>query len=529
MYRKRTNSGFILSSLLAAMIIFTGCSNNAGSGSNASPGASASASPSAEASGTQSASPSAAAPSGPDISKKVELSMYLPSDGAPDAKLIHEELNKMTERDINATVKITFLSNDAYNLMLSSGEKFDLIFAANYMNYADNARRGAFKEITPEMLSTYAPQSAKEDKDKLAGGYVGGKMFAIPTLAASFNYSAYVVRGDLMKKYNVPDIKTIDDFGVYLDAVAKNEKSMIPYNMGKNDAWTLCALYFGNNNLMAPGAPNCTSPIALKKDDPSLQLLYTFDLPETTAFIKKMKQWKDAGYWSKNALSNTVSLNDSFKNGKNAALITSIPGANNIYNEVNKSHPEWDLRIYPAFQGSIDRYSYMAGGMAIGAKSENAERALMLLDLLRYNEDYNMLTQYGFEGTHYTINDKGDIVFPADSKYPPNAAGTWGWTNETYTKVFDGSFPNYAELLADAKSRYVPNPLVDFTIDAKEISDVTTNLSNLFTQYAGPLYMGFTNDVDAGIQEYKDQLKKAGVERYKEAAQAQIDAYMKSK
>ncbi|NQX57893.1 DUF3502 domain-containing protein [Paenibacillus qinlingensis] len=518
MQRKWSRMGNVLISILAVAMIAVGCSKDTGGQTGSS------ANPSPEAQSTAAAAP------GVDISKKVELSMYLPSDGTPDAKLIHEELNKLTLKDINATVKINFLSNDAYNLMLSSGEKFDLIFAANYMNFADNARRGAFKEITPAMLSTYAPISAKEAKDKVAGGFVGGKMFALPTLAASFNYSTYVVRGDLMKKYNVPDIKSLDDFGVYLDAVAKNEKNMIPFNMGKNDAWMLCSLYFGNNDLMAPGAPNCTSPIAINKNDASLKLQYTFDLPETTQFLKKMKQWKDNGYWSKNALSNTVGLNDSFKNGKNAALISSIPGGNNIYNEVSKNHPEWDVKVYPAFtKGSIDRYSYMAGGMAIGAKSENAERALMLLDLLRYNESYNMLTQYGVKGTHYTVDDKGVIKFPIDNKYPPNAAGTWGWTNETYTKVFDGSFPNFAALTDDAKKRYKANPLVDFALNTKEINDVSTNLSNLFAQYAGPLYMGFIDDVDDGIKVYKENLKKAGVEKYMEVAQTQINEYLKNK
>lgn len=466
----------------------------------------------------------------PDTSKPVTLTMYLSGSGAPGAEAVYSKLSEMAKTDINATVEVSFLTNtDAYNLMLSSGEEFDIAVSTNWMNYADNARKGAFKEITDEMLQKYISDYLKEPKAIINSGKVNGKLYSLPEANLIYNNRYYVVRGDLMKKYNIQDIKTLDDFGNYLDAVKKNEKNIIPLNLGKWDSWQIAAINFGINDMMAPGAPNCTSPIFISKTDDTLKLQNTYENPEVIAFCKKMKEWANKGFWAKDALSNPIGLQDSFMNGKSAACTTNVNGIDSLYVKLTKDHPEWDVRFYNAFyKGYVDGYSAMTGGMSIGAKSKNPERALMLLNLMMYDQKYYDLTQYGIEGVNYTVTAGGQVSFAVDNTFPFDQASPW-ITNDDFVKPIDGSIPTMeAQFLKDSEARFKANPTVDFALDTKDISDISTNISNLYLQYGMPLYLGFVDDVDKAIATYRQKLEEAGLAKYTEVTKAQLEEYMKN-
>ncbi|BBH18810.1 ABC transporter substrate-binding protein [Paenibacillus baekrokdamisoli] len=518
---KRNFSKTVLCLIVTMLMvsIFSGCAKTDNKGAESTP--SITATPDASA-------PASAAPTDdkPDTSKAVNLTMYLLNDKSEDIQILEDELNKMLQQDINTTVKVSVLTSDAYKLMLTSGEDFDLAYSADWLDYADNARKGAFKEITPEMLKKYAPITASEEKAKLNAGIVDGTMYGLVAPLTNYYYNLFLVRGDLMKKYNIPDIKSLDDLGVFLDAVKKGEKSIIPFNLSKNEGWMLPAVLFGNSDLMAPGAPNSTSPIVIRKGDSSLKLNYSLDIPEVVDFMKTMKEWNQKGFWAKNALANPVSLYDSFKNGKSAVAFSgTVDGANTTYFDFAKEHPDWDVKVFPAFfKGNVDAYSAANSAMVIGAKSKNAERALMVLDLLRNNEKYNMLSKYGVEGKHYTLDAEGKISYPG----PSFQGGIWGVSNDKFIKTPAVTMPNYADLINDEKTRFKANPLVDFTLNKKDISDVAANLANLFTQYGAPLFMGFVDDVDKAIETYKQKLQEAGVEKYMEATKTQVDEYLKN-
>jgi len=520
--RKKWSKSVLFLLLTVLMVsLFTGCGNSNQKEEERTPDVTESTTPDAS-----TPAPSGSTDDKPDTSEAVNLTMYLINNSSDDIKLLEDELNTMLKKDINTTVKISLLTTDAYKLMLTSGEDFDLAYSADWLDYADNARKGAFKEITPEMLEKYAPMTANEGKERLNAGYVDGTLYGLPASLTNYYYNMFLIRGDLMKKYGISDIKSLDDLGVFLEAVKNNEKSIIPFNISKNEGWMLPAVLFGNSDLMAPGAPNSTSPIVLRKGDSSLKLHYTLDIPEVIDFMRTMKEWREKGFWAKNALANPVSLYDSFKNGKSAVAFTgTVDGANSTYFDFAKDNPDWDVRVFPAFfKGNVDAYSAAGNAMVIGAKSKNAERALMVLDLLRNDQKYNMLSKYGIEGKHYTLDAEGKISYPG----PSFQGGIWGVSNDKFLKTPAITMPNYAELKADQKARFKANPLVDFTLNKKEISDVSANLANLFTQYGTPLFLGFVDDVDKAVETYRQKLKEAGVEKYMEAARTQIDEYVKN-
>lgn len=290
-------------------------------------------------------------------------------------KEVYGELNKKLKQDINATVDVQFLSwadwFQKYQLLFSTGDDFDLIITATWAQFADNARKGAFYEMTPEALQKYAPRSLAENSPEvLEAGKVEGKQYALPMNYHEITINGYVVRGDLMDKYGIASIDSIDDFERYLDAVVKNEKGLVPWEGTNYDNWIIAKTQLEEQREeYQPG----NLGLRVDLNDPAAKLIDDIANPDQDAIdlYRKMAEWNKKGYISKNALVNKVTSKDSFLSGKSAAFLTNLLEANATYQTVKANHPEWDVRFYPAnTKKKVVANSFMANAMAINAKSK---------------------------------------------------------------------------------------------------------------------------------------------------------------
>jgi putative aldouronate transport system substrate-binding protein len=461
----------------------------------------------------------------PDTSKEVKLKVILMGDKAPDADKVWAKVNEMLKQDLNATIEPKFIPwtdyETKYNLLVSSGEEYDLIYVANWLNFTEYARKGAYLEIPEEILKTYAPKTAAYPEEVIKAGKIDGRLYGVPANKENFFGLAYVVRGDLMKKYGITEIKGLDDFGNYLDAVTQNEKNLIPYNVGSGDAWMLWAVYqIANGWHWVYGGTRSSIDI----NDPEVQIFNPAFTDKAVAHYKNMKEWRQKGFWSKNALVNKTVAIDAFKNGTSASAIANLGNANQAYLELKQSHPEWDVQVFNAYPGvPTVKDSYISNGIAVGPRSKNPERALMALDLLKNDPRYFNLTSYGIEGEHYTVNGEGKLVVTQDSKYPPVG---FGWDNQNLEKPLADEMPQYQEIMNEYKANSKPEPLADFNMDAKDVSDITAGVEDIYQQYAVPMELGFTDDVEKSVTELRGKYTNIGMEKLLQEAQKQIDAYL---
>ena len=90
------------------------------------------------------------------------------------------------------------------------------------------AESGKIKDIS-KLLPKYAPKMYNSySKEEIEGSKIDGKLFAVPRLNQQLQLEYAVVRDDPMKKYNLPEIKTLDDYSKYLETIKNNEKGMAP-------------------------------------------------------------------------------------------------------------------------------------------------------------------------------------------------------------------------------------------------------------------------------------------------------------
>jgi len=122
--------------------------------------------------------------------------------GMPD---VMTKLNEMLKKEINATMEIRYIGwsdfQSKYPLVLAAGEDIDWIYTANWSFYFQEAAKGAFLEITQDMLKKNMPrQYAALPPEAYKQANVNGKLYMITTSSPDRKIAVALIRGDLRKK-----------------------------------------------------------------------------------------------------------------------------------------------------------------------------------------------------------------------------------------------------------------------------------------------------------------------------------------
>ncbi len=518
---KKTKSWKMVSMLIMAVLLLAACSGNTGQTSP-----SPSATPAAQTDGAT--PPAESTAPAIDISREVKLKMYSIGDKPKDFDLVYAEINKKLKADINATVEVEFIgwgeTATRIPLIFSSGEDYDLIPTANWLGYFNNARNGAYKEMTMEDIQKYAPRTAKRSQQAVFdSAMVDGKLFALPMNYHETTTYGFGVRGDLMDKYGIQAINSLDDLEAYMKAVKENEPDMVPWDNGAGHQ-------FIQEFLTRPyGVFNPDYGwLGIKIDDPKPQLFDILDTPEAIALFKRVQSWNEQGYWDKGALVSKVLDIDSFKSGKSATFFHNMTNANAAYETLKSTHPEWDVRFYPA---NPDK-PYLANpfinnGMAINARTKNYERALMMLDLFKNDESYYRLTFYGIEGTHYDVSDDRKLIpLESNSGFAPGSAFPYPWMDDEFALAPAQGLPNYEQVMSNVNANQKATNIRSFAADRSSLKAIEAAIEEIRQQYLGPLNKGF---VRTSVEEdLKDGLKRiydAGMQQVIDTLQEQLDAF----
>jgi putative aldouronate transport system substrate-binding protein len=482
-----------------------------------------------------------AAAEGVDLSKKVNLKMYLLGDVPQDKDIWVAELNKLIEKDLNATLSIEYLPwsdwQQKYPLILASGENVDLIYTSDWALYTQEAAKGAFIEVTDEMLTKYMPlTSAQQDKVSLDQGRINGKLFFVPRSTAAYTgEGALLIRGDLREKYGLPELKSIDDLEKYYTEIAKNEKGIFPYAASiSNGAKGI--LYNTSNNLVdvfvtTVGVGSFAYPYSKDGTFSIDSVDYSFFMPQYVDFAKRMKKWADLGFWSKNAPVNKTEPRDALESGTGASLAWNIGTLATSADKIAKEHSDWKPEIYDINPNSIKQMGlYTNDGMAVAYTSKNVERSFMLLDKLKFDRTYQELFANGITGKHWIpVGDTEYKPGPDFEKFKPGANGTWGVDNKDFQRKMIGENP-VLKKTEDAWTPLTVHPITEgFKFDPTSVKSELATFTSLETKYGSLLDLGLVKDVDATMAEFKDKAKKAGYDKILAELKKQLDAFVKAK
>lgn len=472
----------------------------------------------------------------------VTLKCYIVGDLDPNKDVVLENLNNMLKEKINATLDIVEIPwsdyKKKYSLILASGENIDLIYTSSWCYFYTEARKGAFMPLEEDMIKTYAPKTY-ENLPKEAWDYVkiDGKISMIPQPNASIAARAMVYREDLRKKYNVPEIKTFEDFDAYFKAIKENEPTMFPLNATVGTLENLFYAYMWEKEGYRP--VHLTDALTTSADDKDCSIIPLYEAKSYKDWLNVAKDWNAKGYWSKDILSNKTSSDTAFLNGTSAATVCQY--TTNIFSQskMYAMHPDWEMGIYEfSHNGKLPVSSYTNNGMAIPSTSKNPERALMAYDLLAWDEDIYTAHCYGVEGKTYEKTADGYVKVPDgvdESKaYKFGGLGLrMGINNKKFNKEDPSSaLEEYSKYILDSEAdkKYGLNvPAANIPYDVTSIANELTSLGNAHTSYNNLLITGMSKDsVEKQLEQYKKAAETAGINKILETVNKQKDEFLKS-
>ena len=474
-----------------------------------------------------------AAPAGPDISEEVTLVMYLIGDRPVDNDEVFAKINERLKAEINATIEVKFMSwseyEQKYPLIFASGEDWDIIYTADWCFYNAQATKQGFYEITQEALETYAPMTAETMYEEAwEQAKVNDKVYMLPMNYKEITAYVYMARGDLMDKYGISSVSTLDEAESYMDAIVKNEPSLIPIDVGSDydklflyDRMYKKANWESEEKVIAIGPWQVMASVSEVDDE--VKVMGSYDYPAFKDTIERLKDWKDRGFWSKNAVVNTQNNTESFQAGKSALAMMNVNTAKSVYASVSAEHPEWDIRVFDAQDGVPPVLnSYLANGMSIFSKSKNPERALMALDYLRNDEEINSLFCYGIEGKHWEAAGEGALVsLPDSSNYAYDSNCNWGVRNDAYWRVIEGGIPNLADMNKEWQETARSDRYQTFVFNDESVKNEIAAMGEIFDTDYKLLGLGFTDDPEADIAKLREKMEAAGAQKVYDEIQKQ--------
>lgn len=495
-------------------------------------------SPAAEDAAQQSAAQDLA--DGVDISETVNLSLYLyGSEGVANQDIL-DALNEKLLESVNATLEVKYIDwgdiSTKYPLLWASGEEFDMAYAASStpVPYATLAKQGAIVDIT-DMLDTYAPKlKAALPEYKWEGMKVGGRIYGVSDNYSEFATYGYVYRRDLLEKYGMTGINSLDDMETYMDAAL--EDGWIPLNGGAELAMDLYMMLVDTTPgwiRECPGIQTAEPFLCSKSVDEPTEIFHPAFTQEYEDFVVRMREWADKGYWNKDILSNTTDDKENCYNGLSASFITHMSDWTGNYGTQVKKLPgvETDFWCFALDTGKITKSAPTSCATVINAKSKYPERCLMVIEKLMTDEECYRLMQYGIEGRQYEIKD-GMIVDPENFDEEKDSGGfaAWAFRTDEMNVPAESEDPRRYVLNEEWKEGAIDDIYEGFNFDSTELTAELAAISNVNAQIGTQLLVGKTaQDPREAVEEYRKQLTDAGIEKVIAEVKKQYTEYLAQK
>lgn len=468
-----------------------------------------------------------------------------PTNGRLEAML--EQLNEILTEKVNAELEYTYVEwtdwQTQYNLQLLSGDtSLDLITTATDWLFGwENVIKGAFMPLSEEMLQTYAPQTyaqVTEDDDWDICKYEDEIYFIPEDNYIQYTNHGMFYRGDWAAEAGIPDgtITEFEQLTTYFQWVKENQPDCIPWDVsGKNNTAGILGGYITSHSdyvcFNGVSVGNYTDFWGVMQSDgntvtsPYMESDVLYDAAEL------MKEWNDMGVWREDVLN--------FDGDSREEMYAGTSGADQhhaqtyystIVPNMESKQPGSDPKFY--YWGmenqNVSHPLKLHQACAISANSQHPERALMVYDLLRNDEECYRLLNYGIEGEDYLVTDDGKLARPEgyDSSTDALDSNFWLGRNDDLELQDSTWWDGTQDFIANLNSIAYDYPFENLIIDTTSIESQQAALANVLSKYIPQLAYGKFDDPAAAIDQMREELLAAGYEDVKASIQEDLDAFV---
>lgn len=420
-------------------------------------------------------------------------------DEPADLQIVQDEMNTILAEDYGVQVDFTYIGYDSYSeqlgLQMSSGNPLDIVFAPSWsLDFMTNVNDGLYYPLNDLLNDEFKSTINESFWD---GVTVDGNIYAVPTdkeLAPT--------------KFALFDADKVDELGYDLSAVENFEDAL---NLSKQyyEDTGIEGTYIDKGWLGAykmfeyDCVPSLDYQVCLDTDNPDEGYKWLYDFDEYKDLAEEMNglinegviatkpgelyQWQntDAFMHTQDGLPTSTASWEA-NDGKN-------------YESIQMLEP---LVTTDTVRGSLN---------VISANSEHPEEAMTVLEAFNTDERLRNLNAFGIEGTHYTLNDDGKVVYTdAAKQYMPGI-----YTQGDYdTMLLLADEPDDTrQIMADFNDEAIVSPALGFTPDLTEYQAQVANILNINNKYnASLMNFIYTGDLDSMLEPARAEYEAVGAQ-----------------
>lgn len=462
-----------------------------------------------------------------------------------------QTIDEMANVQWKQTWLTMFTGTDTFNLVIASGDYPDVI-SNFYKYYTNGIQDGIEQEIIIDMdepIREYMPNymnivnSDPEITRQVStdDGKIWGVQLISNPVQDSFN--GPIARADLMEKYGIDKLTTLDDWENYLTQCVQNEAEC-----------ARGALLLMNTGFMSNyTTPSFTISSAFDSgtvDTPWIvidgQVIYSPVTDGYKDYLKRMNDWYEKGL----VYRDFASYQQTF--GQASMMSTGeVTLADGFYNSIDDTESDATvegLRVkavpYPVQKEGdtihLRNYTYQVRpeyAMVISTACQYVEEVCKYFDYM-WTEEGIRLVNYGPEGVTWNWGPDGKIEFTDVITNDPDGNsvksmftyyGTFNfctyndWTREAITLSDDCM--SCLDLWASCGDKDYVMPNVTLNTEESEtygaiFSNVNTHVSEMTLRF-----INGTDDIDAGWDEYVAQVEGMGIQKVIDCYQAAYERY----
>lgn len=508
----------IVLTILMVLTLFAACSDGGTNSNAANSGKSSAASASSE-TGTQAS-----------VLKDGtvdELLMIFPGGNSAPQSLtaVEDAINGIIGETIDAKIKIQILEwgvySDQINLMLSSGEKLDLLF--NFSNTKTIASNGQIQSIT-DKIEEYAPDAYSTMEKYLEACYIDGELYGLPSFHEYASSVGLICRRDLLEETGIDPatVKSWEDVENILLKVREKKPDMnllIPSDLNSGMLPALGTRPFDKLQSKTGVAVRMTG------NQPE-DVINLYDTEEYREMAEMAYDWNQKGYFIADATTITDTRQELLKAGNAFGYIGGVhPGT--VTQEIRNSGRDVTAIMIgnPATKTSNVNFSQYV----IPSACKTPEKALAFLNYLYTDPAVQNIIMYGIEGTDYVMKDEENQVVG----YPEGIDNTTvGWSNEPWISgnasisyAWESDPPSiWQDYLAYNDSADF-SPLYGFSFTTDSVKNEISAISNVIDKYSAVIASGYS-DVDEALTTFNAELESAGIQKIIDEAKTQISQWL---
>lgn len=436
---------------------------------------------------------------------------------------VEEAVSEYTKEKIGATVTFQWMTYGEYSDKLSliysnPDEQLDACFDFYHSGISSYVSKGALLDIT-DLLDEYG-QGIKEviGEEYLKAGQVGGRQYALTTARDHATQFGIMFRKDIVDalQLDLDSISTYDDLTDIFAQIHEAYPDIEVVSTPGIDGWA-------THSMIDFDPLDDNFGVLLDPEELTVSNWYASD--EYAHRLDVMRQWNEAGYIYDGLITDSESQCYSMMSAGNLAsyFIAQKPGI-----ETQESNATGVELVGVSLMEPLTTTNTAGGSSwALPVNCKYPEKTMEYLNLC-YTDEYlmNLLT-YGIEGEDYVVGEDGKAYYPegVTSDNAGYSAHTgWMFGNQMLTYVWYTDDADLWDQMTAWNESAIVSAAMGFMFDNSNVRTEYTALSNVISKYEMSLEWGFV-EPDEVLPEFLDELEQAGLSKYIQEKQSQLDEW----